>query len=483
MKPKNGMKKQSFVSLCLMLPLFMLQSSCGSQSVAGVYSGVELSISPMMGGGMDRSDVTYYLRADKTFTDEVEKPGWEKRVDGTWSQSGKKITVTYKEADQKPRVMELTGEGNLQLGTGYVLQKMEIANSIPKGVYEYKYASGSGGVGTNVPYVGVSGNRFTAFDGKGNFTRESSNVVALIGDNVGGGSSNNKSAYGTYTVKNGTLTFQFADGTSSSHSLFVAKDFNKEGMIFVDGEATFKQSAEDLAKKLKENKEDEGSRRRKTEAAATREGEPNGSSGAATMSAGDLLARVRAAHGGKAIDGMKTSSVRGTVSGLEIRAINDYERGWVRTETRQNGKLLMVEQLEGNTGWQWTRGKRSALAGNRIKEMQAGLYTGFGGLQQPRLSSVSSGTVRKQGGLYTIVYKVNGSELAMLIDKDFKMKGEAKQTATGLETITYENFRDSNGLLVPFTEVHSDGKNKISISLTDFQVNKATAADWAEVSQ
>lgn len=67
-------KFKSFLFLTIAFIIINKTSSCQSNGINGVYAGVELSISPMMGGGMDRTDVVILFRKDGSFTDKLKEP-------------------------------------------------------------------------------------------------------------------------------------------------------------------------------------------------------------------------------------------------------------------------------------------------------------------------------------------------------------------------------------------------------------------------
>ncbi|MET0462994.1 MAG: hypothetical protein ABW007_07565 [Chitinophagaceae bacterium] len=468
--------KRSLVLLSLFLSLLILNTGCQSQSVGGVYSGVILSISPMMGGAMDREDLTLYLRPDKTFTQSMEKADWKTDVEGKWVVQGKDVVLNYNDGKRKPRTFTIVSPEKLKSGGGYILFKMVIANSIPKGLYEFKYASGSGGIGSNLPYVGVSGNRYIYFDGKGNFSQDASKVVAVIGDNIGGGTNSTDNTAGTYAIKDGVLTLTSADGKKAVSSIFTHKDDKGETMATINGDLYFEMTQEEIAKKLKNKKTD-------SNANSQQKKEGNNAATGSTdtdVSAPSLTEKMRSTHGGEAIDQLKSVIVEATLQGLALRAITDYTREWTRLETRQNGKLIMVEQLEGNAGWQWLKGKKTTLNAPRIQELKAGFAAGLAGLRKSKIAQLNAGTVKKEKSGYSLTYSAGGVEMALLTTDDFKMIGEAKKTSAGYLGITYEDFRNVNGVLLPFTEKHTDGKTTMTVRISKIEINKAAEADFPD---
>lgn len=461
----------------LFLILTFIYSSCssqGSSGVTGVWCGVELTLSPMMGGGMDRTDVTLYLRPDGTFADEMDKPDWKTRVDGKYSVSGSTLRLLYDDAKQN-REIKITGNKTMELGTGYVLRKMD-TRKIPAGTYKFQYASGSGGGVSGTPYVGSSGEKNIYFDGKGNFHEDGYGGVVIAGDNIGGGSSRKDNASGTYTQDDATLTMNYASGKKETHSLFIGDD--REGiMVVMNGDLFFRKSEKDITvKEVKSSGE--------TLSNNTENGDEKNTSttGKSAMNAADLAVKIKAKHGGDAIDKITTMRMSGKMNGLELTVFTDQQRGWSRTEIRQGGKLVGVEQLEGNKGWAWAGGKIQVLNAARIRELKDGLNTGFNVLHSSRLANLTSGSVNESDGNYVLTYKVNGTDFGMMVDPEFKVIGEGRKINGVMTTVLFSDFRQTNGLLVPFVEKLNDGKTTVTVTVTGVSINTVTDADWKEPS-
>jgi hypothetical protein len=248
-------------------------------------------------------------------------------------------------------------------------------------------------------------------------------------------------------------------------------------MAFIDGDAFFLQTEKELAEKLGDGKKNNGTRN--SDINSTKKA--TSPRVAATVSAAAMVSKMREKHGGPAIDGLKTITVTASFQGLDLKAVTDYEREWTRLETKQNGQLVMVEQLKGNTGWQWLKGKRTDLSSQRIKELQAGFSAGLAGLRQSRTALLNKGNVKKEKTGYSLTYTAGGIQMGLLTNDDFEVTGEVKQTQSGFEGIMYEDLRNVNGILIPFTEKHTDGKTNMTIRISKIEVNKAGDADFNAV--
>lgn len=446
-----------FVSL-LILVCSLLFQSCSSQGLDAVYAGVTTSIGAM-GGGMLRDDVTILFRKDGTFTEKLKEADWQTRVDGKYVKKGSELELSYEGRDKK-KTFKVNSNGTLTTHSGHILIKMDDSEVIP-GNYRFTYASSSGGVGTGQAYIGASGGQNIFFDGKGKFTRDGYGGVVIAGDGVGGGTSRkDDETAGTYTLENGLLTMKNSDGSTEKHSFFVSNT-GKSVMAVLDGKIFFRESDEEAAtnKRRKEEKE----------------------TGKASFTAPQLAARIREAHGDNAIDKIKTLKVTAKMDKLDLVAITDFERQWTRTEIHHDGKLLAVEQLEGDKGWSWANGKKTALDASRVKQMQSSYNSGLGLLQSSRIAALESGTVEPWRSGYKVTYNAAGVNHVLHVNDKF-MVVEEKKTSNGSTTeVRSSDFREVAGVQLAFTERQSDSKNAVTIKISDYAVNTGKAADWKEM--
>ncbi|RYY61840.1 MAG: hypothetical protein EOO05_04985 [Chitinophagaceae bacterium] len=464
------MKNSKFLSAIAIAFLLLVQVACNSQKLTGVYCGVELTISPMMGGGMDRNDITLYLRPDGTFADEMDKPDWKTRVDGSYTVQGNKMSLNYAEKERQ-RTLTINSNGTLKLSTGYLLRKMD-TRPIPAGTYKFEYASGSGGGISGVPYIGSSGGTNIYFDGKGTFNQDGYGSVMISGDNIGGGSSRKNNAAGTYVQKDGILTLTYVDGKKEQSSFFVGDDLDGT-MVVMNGEIFFRESEKDIT--TRGTGEGANSNSGKKEASGTVK--PT-----SQYTAAQLVEKIRAKHGGEAIDRINNYKISGNMNGFGIVSLTDLQKGWVRTELLQNGKVIAVEQLENDKGWTWAKGKKQPLTAARVKEMKAGLQTGFNVLKSVNLSKLTSGQVSAADGNYILTYTVDGTEFAMMVDPQFRVISEGRKVNGQMQVNRMSDFRTVGGILVPFTEKMTDGKTEMKVAINDFSVNGVAEADWKEPS-
>jgi hypothetical protein len=280
---------KSLINLFFLL-IVVISSACGqSNTLNGVYAGLEIMPSGDMGGGMSRDDIAYLFRPDGTFTNKLNKPDWKTRVDGRYSVSGKTINLKYA-SNNRTTQYKLDKDGNIDAG-GYDLIRQPTDSSVPAGYYKFSKMNSTGGGSSGMVYAGVGSDNNLTFDGKGNFSNSKSSATAVIG-NVGGGSSRKSSGKGTYKINKGTLTLSFDDGRIETHSFFCRPGY-KPVMAVIDGNIFFMDNE-------KEQQAKTSSRTTKRDP-VRQAGETDTSEAAASGSIADakaVLLKANAVHGG-----------------------------------------------------------------------------------------------------------------------------------------------------------------------------------------
>ncbi len=446
--------------------LLSFHSSCSqSSSITGVYAGVALTVSGFAGGGMDRSDVVIYLRNDGSFTDKLGEADWQTTRKGTYSVTGKKVTLRFANG-KKDKTYTLTADGNLDAGS-FTLFKMTEQNSIPAGLYKYSHTSGSGGIGTSVPYVGSSRNHSLYFDGNGNFSTNSSSTSMVAGDNIGGGSTSKSEGDGSYTLQQGVLTLRFNSGTTSTHSCFARKNDKLENtMAVIDGKFYFER--------------EEKERTTKTKGTTRNTGTKNNIPPTKLLSATEILKNLRSEYGGEQIDQVKRLHTTAMHRGAVINSYTDIEKKYFRYEVMQAGKLLAVEQLEGDTGWQWVQGKTTPLTPQRIREIQLSLHLGIFGLTKSMNHSFTTAQVEQERNGYVITLPIEGQQLRYHLDKDYKIIGESYTIGNASLHSTLGKFKKTGGLLLPYTStVKGNSGSALTYAVSGYVINpQLPASTW-----
>ena len=167
----------------------------------GVFAGKWIFINT-------NTDISFYLRDDGTYCDDLGKPDWRTRIDGTYKKDGKKITQTSNDGKQSTYSCEDADCTFLWSDGGYHLFNAQILNEVPKGSYSF----------TSVGSMSV----YNASGGT---------------DIVGGGGTRSSSSAGSYTLDAGELTLKYDDGRTQRHSFFYIPPTSegKAGGAVVDG--------------------------------------------------------------------------------------------------------------------------------------------------------------------------------------------------------------------------------------------------------
>ncbi|MDO5105589.1 lipocalin family protein [Capnocytophaga sp.] len=199
----------------------------------GVYAGIWFI-------GSSRYDLAIYLRDDGTYTEGLHQNDWKTRIDGNYTIQGNKLTTTNKAGEKS--YYEYHDNYSYMLADGaYFMFKVDFVNQIPPSGYKFQNIAVLDAAG-NFSASGVSG--YLYFDGNGKFSNDRSAFSQTSGSNIGSASYSGQKYVGTYTISNGNLTLQYANGSTSTHSFFYGKPSKKgdDATIVVDGYTYFQQS-------------------------------------------------------------------------------------------------------------------------------------------------------------------------------------------------------------------------------------------------
>ena len=444
-----------FALQILILFTAVFSSACqSSTSFPGVYAGVKLSLNPL-GGGMNRTDKVILFRKDKTFTDELDKKDWKTAVRGRYEIKGSNLILHYTNADKDEYT--ITKAGNLD-GGNYVMFKMNLDNSVPKGTYVFKFISGSGGIATGTTYVGTSTRKNLSFDGAGNFTTDRKSNTVIAGDNIGGGTNANSDGSGKYSVKDGTLTLKYVDGKTTTHSFFASAASGKsKAMAVIDGSFYFMGE---------ENNTRSGSSTKQTDITLP--------------SAGEIFTRVRKVYGGNALDQLKTYTINAELGSIELTSYNDLVGKRFRNEMFSQGKLIAIEQIGQGGGWLWNNGKKTISDQQRLLETKYNDYTGVLGLREINRSVFSKGTVQQTREGYRVGFEAGGHKFNYFFDNNYNLLGDSWEIGKQKQANSYSNNRMVDGIRMPFRTVSSSGKNKVIIIYKSILINKPLSTNWKE---
>ncbi|RYG04291.1 MAG: hypothetical protein EOO02_06460 [Chitinophagaceae bacterium] len=404
----------------------------------------------VISGNADRTDVVIYLRKDGTFTDRLRDTDWKNTVRGKYTVSGSTIKLVYNE---KNRIEEYTlnAKGNLtQDSIEFV--KFASGNLVPEGTYRFRISGSSRGSGQH--YVGSSSGNTYYFDGKNKFTLVDKSGTANKARSTGGGS-------GKYTLEDGMLTLSFLNGQTRTHSFFAKKDPSTNKIVAaIDGRLFFSDS---LVASTADT----------TNAAFT-----DSMQNTIIPTASRIYESLRTTYGGGTIDSIQTIYSEATSIGLQIRSFTDLLQNRSRHEIYQDKKLIAVEQLNGESGWQWMKGKVSVLEPERVEELIYTRYIGIPGLQNSRKEHFLSGSVEAASHGFNITFKVNDQQIIYIVDKKLQLLGDAYRIGQTEQANEYRNFKKTSGITFPFIEENYREDQKNVVTYSKIVINEPLKTDW-----
>ena len=456
------MKKVAWLLSLSLLTIYNLAAQ--THNLNGVYGGIRFSVSPLIGGGMSRTDIVILFRPDGTFSNEMNKPDWKTRISGRYQVNGSKITVNYTRGSDEFTIKE---SGNLQ-GGGYTLFKLS-GLQIPAGYYEMNRAASGGGMGTGMVAVGTSSHSGLIFDGKGHFSNSRSAATVVSGDNVGGGSSKSSNGSGDYKIDHGVLTLTYNDGRTELHNFF-CETGNKKPMAAIDGGIYFMED---------ENKGTAQTTNTMNQPAKTSHTTTHETS---NTDAKSLLLKANNAHGGSKLDMIKTLRYTAIIMGVKAISYVDIASNKIRIELWENGKMISVEQEENGDGWQWLNGRKAAMPAARIAEMKSTFYSGLLGLRQSAINQMQVVSAQKLKGnnTYSVLCKLDGNDYIFAINNQNQLVAEANKTSGRTSISVLSDLRPVQGIMIPFHEVVTSGIKKLVIQYDSFEINPAfTEGTWA----
>ena len=371
----------------------------------GAYAGSSVPIF-FPGGGSSSSSYRYYFRSNGTYTTELDEPNWQTRVGGTYKILKGKVNLFPKKVDEEPFEMDIEEEGASLVYSGNTLFKLNVMNNIPAIVVEKTGGASNGGIGTGTTFVGVSFYGLYNFDGKGRFSNNASSSSIISGESVGGGSSNESGGFGTYTIKDSLLTLNYKNGKVEKKSFFYI-EFDGDGTVMIDGSLYYEPDETDKGKTNKPTNVAETPLTKDIlpiESAEKRED--------LAIKSSRMLKLANMAHGGEKLDSLKTIRLTGKALGFEVTILVDATNQKVRNEFRKNGKLMLVEQLDGENSWQWGDNLKSPITNQKRNELKKSLTMGLFALQSNAIKSADFQTAdpNLKGSLKSFLVLVDGEK-------------------------------------------------------------------------
>jgi hypothetical protein len=425
--------------LCLLFSCSTLFAQ--NQTINAVYAGTSYEYDQTSDAGeMVRTDYVFYFRPNSSFCSELDRPDWQKKVSGTYSITGNQLKMKFlNDGSEKIILLSVTGETGQSGAATFI--KLNITNTVPPGFFKYVRSSGK-----------QDGFYFT--DGK--FKRTTSLTT------VSGGS-NKHDDKGSYSINQSQLALKFDNGRSANYSFFSSND--KKSIVVVNGELYYLDE-EELAKQVGESRP----------AAVVKQAD--------ALDAGmNLLKQANQAHGGKNLDNLTTMKAVMSTNNLTLTMQADYTRQIVRLESSLQGNTILLEQMEGNSGWSFDGSGYVTLSPQRVVELKRYLYCGLLGLKADILAKSTATMQTQQYDLSSVMVMVNSMRAGYIINnKNNRLEALIMvDPLSGTTTFTYSDFKKTGSILLPYTEIMQTGKHAQTITYESYDINPTFPANaWTK---
>jgi hypothetical protein len=422
---------------------FFLLFSCSTlfaQTIHAVYAGTAYEYDQTSDAGeMLRTDYVFYFRPNSSFCSGLDKADWQKRVDGTYAITGNQLKMKFlNDGSEKIILLSVTGETGQSGAATFI--RLSITNTVPPGFYKYVRSSGK-----------QDGFYFT--DGK--FKRTTSLTTFS-------GGSNNTGDNGSYVINQSQLALKYDNGRSANYSFFSSSD--KKSIVVINGEIYYSDE-EELAKH-------EG------------EAKPADAKPTEVLEAGmSLLKQANQSHGGKSLDNLTTLKAVMNTNNLTLTMQADYTRQIVRLESSLQGNTILLEQMEGNSGWSFDGNGYATLSPQRVTELKRYLFCGLLGLKSDILAKSTATMQTQQYDLSSVMVVVNSMRAGYIINnKNNRLEALIMvDPLSGTATFTYSDFKKTGNILLPYTEIMQAGKHAQTITYESYDINPTFSANtWAK---
>lgn len=192
--------------------------------------------------------------------------------------------------------------------------------------------------------------------------------------------------------------------------------------------------------------------------------------------ASDLLEKARIAHGGTALENLKSYRETTDVTyyapngnpAIEITAVAtvDFTGDRLRLEVFQGDQLLEIDQVTPSDGWSWTQQTGTIKLPNvQARPLRESLYQGwyglrFGGQNRDAASADGAQTFADRQG-QAVTATTRGAKATYLFDLSGLLIAEKSQLPqVGQIVTTYGAYRTVDGIQIPFEGVGYLGSKK-----------------------
>ncbi|RDI96497.1 hypothetical protein DV704_01370 [Meiothermus sp. QL-1] len=199
-----------------------------------------------------------------------------------------------------------------------------------------------------------------------------------------------------------------------------------------------------------------------------------------------MLDRMRLAHGGAALAGLRTYQETATLTtfagpaperSLTVVSYVDFTRGWLRLEYRDGTRPIQILQVTPSGGESWSmEGGRRRLEPDFARELRRGLHQTWYGLRLGGSGREMAQLLgqRTFGDLtgWALVVRTQGSQTTYLVDRQNRLLAERYESQQGQLTVLYADWRVVGGVRIPFrARLYSEGVLFAEVRVREALVN------------
>ncbi len=426
----------------LLLLLLVTGSIAAQTKLHAVYAGIEFRQTI---NGTETFYQSYYFRPDGSYCHELNNPGWKTLVNGHYTMNGKKITLVPVKSGSTNE-MELVNDDIIR-DNATSLFKYQVMNQLPAQTF-----------------VQVSDDGQTAirFDGRGHFVQSGYRGASMLNKN------NDFDGEGTCSIKESELVLQFSNGKVATKSFFYSG--GKTATALINGSTYNATTSGNIYPPAKTDATD-----------AAKIAPVTG--GSIVTKGMNMLQKAHLAHGGKMLDSLNTIRLQATIGSISVIQSIDLKTQQLRMEWFNNQTLYQVEQLDNNTGWQWTNGKISPLPAEHIKELQAVFVTGILGLRSQNIKNITvrAAETNAMAGTETLQVTIGEKNYTWTFDAGHHLVAEALTTGTVQRSSKLKDLRMIYGITVPFTTVETSNEQSFTVNYTAVNINPViSVSQWRQ---
>lgn len=424
--------------LCLLF--FCSTLFAQSQTINAVYAGTAYEYDQTSDAGeMVRTDYVFYFRPNSSFCSGLDKADWQKKVDGTYSITGNQLKMKFlNDGSERIILLSVTGETGQSGAATFI--RLNLTNTIPNGFYKYVRSAGK-----------QDGFYFT--DGK---FKRTTNITTISGGATNSGDK------GSYTINQSLLALKYDNGKTINYSFFNSNE--KKSIVVINGDIFYLDEEEQAKQAIAAN--------------------PGAAKQADGLEAGmNLLKQANQAHGGKNLDNLTTLKAVMSTNNLTLTMQADYTRQIVRLESALQGNVILLEQMEGNSGWSFDGTGYATLTSQRVTELKRYLFCGLLGLKADVLAKSTASLQTQQYELSSVMVMVNSMRAGYIINnRSNRLEALIMvDPLSGTTTFTYSDFKKTGSILLPYTEIMQAGKHAQTITYDSYDINPTFPADtWAK---